>query len=151
MIYAVVGAGPRTGTSWVMGKIKEAGLPIFWTEALKIPNAKYDTHWNDLPDLNDVIVKVWPKHLSMANIGKMIVLRRNYHDQVKSIHQQIRKERKAGFRIDQTPHELIKECNWIIKKQTIPFREYRTEELNDKIDEIIQWFSEPFELQQRTG
>ena len=150
MIYAITGAGPRTGTSWVMGKIREAGLPIFWTRELKIPNAKYDTHWDDLPSLTDVIVKVWPKHLTLADIGRMIVLRRNYHDQVKSIYRQTRIERKAGFRINQTPHELIQECNGIIRKQTVPIREYRTEELNDRIDEIIDWFSEPFQLQ-RTG
>ena len=146
MIYAITGAGPRTGTSWTMGKIREAGLPVHWTKALKIPDAGFDTWWTDLPELNNVIVKVWPNHLSMANIGRMIVLRRDYETQVKSIRQQIRRERKAGFVINDTPHELIEKCNWIISKQKIPFREYRTEELDDSIDEIIDWLSEPFEM-----
>lgn len=150
MIYAITGAGPRTGTSWTMGKIEEAGLPIYWTKYLKIPGAKFDTHPNDMAGLDNVVMKVWPKHLSLVNIGKMVVLRRNYPDQVRSIYQQAKREKRAGFAVDYTPQGLIAECNVILAKTKIPYREYRTEELNDHIDEIIDWLSEPFELQ-RTG
>ena len=145
MIYSVTGVGPRTGTSWTMKKLEEAGLPIFWSESMKIPGAKYDTHPVDMKGLSDVVVKVWPKHLSLVNIGRMIVLRRNYIDQVRSIYQQAKRERRAGFPVNYTPQGLIQECNTIMRKVTIPYREYRTEDLDDHIDEIIDWLSEPFE------
>ena len=150
MIYAVTGAGLRTGTSWTMGKIAEAGLPVFWSENLKIPGAKYDTHPNDMQDLDKMVVKVWPKHIHLVNIHKMVVLRRNYIDQVRSIYQQKKRERRAGFPINYTPQGLIKECNDILSNTKIQYREYRTEDLDTSIDEIIEWLSEPFELQ-RTG
>jgi hypothetical protein len=145
MIYSVTGVGPRTGTSWTMKKLKEAGLPNFWSEEMNIPGAKYDTHPNHMQGLSDVVVKVWPKHLKLVNIGRMIVLRRNYIDQVRSIYQQAKRERRAGYPVNYTPQGLIKECNEIMRKVTIPYREYRTEELDDHIDEIIDWLSEPFE------
>jgi hypothetical protein len=145
MIYAITGMGPRTGTSFVMGKVEEAGLPIFWSESMRIPGAKYDTHPKDMQGLTDVVVKVWPKHLSLVNISKMVILRRNYFDQVKSIIQQSKRERNAGFDVDYTPHGLIQESNMILSKTDIPYREYRTEELDDHIDEIVSWLSEPFE------
>ena len=150
MIYAVVGAGPRTGTSWTMGKIVEAGLPVFWSEHLKIPGAKYDTLPIDMHGLDKMVVKVWPKQLHLVNIHKMVVLRRNYIDQVRSIYQQAKREQRAGFPVNYTPQGLIKECNDILRNTKIQYREYRTEELDDHIDEIIEWLSEPFELQ-RTG
>jgi hypothetical protein len=145
MIYAVTGAGPRTGTSWTMGKLREAGLPVYWTEHLKVVGAQYDTWYDDLPDLDDKIVKVWPNHLSYANIGRMVVLRRDYASQVKSIQQQIKRERKQGFTVHDTPKQLIEKANWILNKSKIERIEVRTEELDERIDEIIGWLSEPFE------
>ena len=80
----------------------------------------------------------------------MVVLRRNYHDQVGSIYKQAKRENRAGFAINYTPQGLIEECNAILRKVNIPYREYRTEDLADSIDEIIGWLSEPFEML-RTG
>jgi hypothetical protein len=150
MIYSITGAGPRTGTSWTMGKIKEAGIPIFWDKELRIPGARYDTMPKDLHGLSDVVVKVWPKHMHLVDISKMIILRRNYPEQVRSIYQQAKRERRAGFPVDYTPQGIIRECNTILRKVDVPYREYRTEDLDDSIDEIIEWLSEPFEMQ-RTG
>ena len=144
MIYTVTGAGPRTGTSFVMGKLREAGLPIYWTESLKIVDAKYDTWYTELPDLDNVIAKVWPNHLSRAKVGRMLVLHREFASQVKSIHQQIRRERKQGYVIVDTPKQLIEKANWILAKSKIERIEVRTEDLDERIDEIIEWFTEPF-------
>jgi hypothetical protein len=144
MIYTVTGAGPRTGTSFVMGKLREAGLPTHWTESLKIVDAKYDTWYTELPDLNDVIVKVWPNFLNSVKVGRMLVLRRDFISQVKSIQQQIRRERKQGYTIVDTPKQLIEKANWILSRQKIERLEVRTEDLDERIDEIIGWFAEPF-------
>ena len=144
MIYAVTGAGPRTGTSFVMGKLREAELPVYWTDHLKVVGAEYDTWYPELIDLDNVIVKVWPNHLSYAKVGRMLVLRRGYAQQVKSIHRQIRRERKQGYIIHDTPKQIIEKSNWILNKSKIERMEIRTEELTERINEIIEWFSEPF-------
>ena len=150
MMYSVTGAGPRVGTGWVMGKLHEAGLPVYWTKNLIVEGSSYDTHWNELPGLNNVIAKVWPPFLSKVDVSKMIVLRRNRKDQIASTIKQIRRERKAGFTVNDTPEQLIDRCEWFLKQQHIPTMEVRTEDLDDNIDKIIEWLSEPFELQ-RTG
>ena len=143
MIYAVTGAGPRTGTSWTMGKLLEAGLPVHWTEYLHIPGAKYETV-EELSGLDNVIVKVWPRNLSRANISRMVVLRRDRNAQIESIENQLIREREAGLKIVQTPEQLINQCEWMLEQSQIPRREYRTEELNDAISKIIDWLAEPF-------
>ena len=150
MIYAVTGAGPRTGTSWTMGKLLEAELPVHWTEHLNVVGAKYDTWYDELPDLDNVIAKVWPNHLQKANVGRMVVLRRNVTTQVKSIKQQMKRERSNGFVINDTPKQLIDRAKWILDNIKIERMEVRTEDLDDRINEIIEWFSEPFE-QVRSG
>ena len=145
MIYAVTGAGPRTGTSWTMGKLIEAGLPVYWTEHLNVVGAQYDTWYDELPELDNVIAKVWPNHLQKANVGRMVVLRRNVTTQVKSIKQQMKRERSNGFVIEDTPKQLIDRAKWILDNIKIERMEVRTEDLDDRINEIIEWFSEPFE------
>jgi hypothetical protein len=97
-----------------------------------------------LPDLNDVIVKVWPNFLNSVKVGRMLVLRRDFISQVKSIQQQIRRERKQGYTIVDTPKQLIEKANWILSRQKIERLEVRTEDLDERIDEIIGWFAEPF-------
>ena len=145
MIYSVTGAGPRTGTSWTMGKLIEADLPVYWTEHLKIDGAMYDTWYDEFSELDNVIAKVWPNHLQRADVGRMVVLHRNESTQVKSIKQQMKRERNQGLVIEQTPKQLIDQAKWILSLVKIPRLVVRTEELDDRIDEIIEWMSVPFE------
>ena len=145
MIYSVTGAGPRTGTSWTMGKLIEAGLPVYWTESLNIAGSKYDTWHDEFSELDNVIAKVWPNHLQRANVAKMVVLHRNESTQLKSIKQQMKRERNQGLVIEQTPKQLIDQAKWILDQIKIPRLVVRTEELDDRIDEIIEWMSVPFE------
>ena len=143
-IVTVTGAGPRTGTSWTMDQLHKAGLPVYWTDYLHIPNAAYDTIRDELPGLDNVIVKVWPAHLSQANISRMVVLRRDRDSQIESIKQQSIREREAGFKIVQTPAQMINQAEWILTQSQIPRIEVKTENLDDSIHEIIEWLSEPF-------
>jgi hypothetical protein len=142
MIYSVTGAGPRTGTSFVMRKLYEAGLPVYWTDYVQIPGAEFETNYQDLARLNNVIVKVWPNMLSKAQIERMIVLRRDRESQVESIRMQ--EEREIGYSHMDLPESLIDKSNWILEQVDIERREYRTEELDDQIGEIVMWLSEPF-------
>jgi hypothetical protein len=145
MIYAVVGAGPRTGTSWVMGELHAAGLPVYWTKTLNIPGAKYETDWKILPTLHNVIAKVWPGTLTVANVGRIVLLRRDRDEQIISLRKQIEREREAGYKCDETAEDLIDRCILFANVIRIPKIEIRTEDLNSRIDEIIGWLSEPFE------
>jgi hypothetical protein len=146
MIYAVTGAGPRTGTSFVMGKLREAGLPIYWTPGYDFPDAEYEVRMNELSTLNRVIVKVWPRLLSRVNISRMVVLKRDRATQIKSLERQIEREREVGWTILEKPGSVIDQCRWIVDNSQVPKREYRTEELDDNIADIVSWLSEPFEM-----
>jgi hypothetical protein len=146
MIYSVTGAGPRTGTSWTMGKLRDAGLPVYWTPGYDFPNAEYEVRKNELLNVNRVIVKVWPRLLSRVNISRMVVLKRDRATQIKSLERQIECEREAGWTILEKPESLIDQCRWIVDNSRIHKREYRTEELDDNIVDIVNWLSEPFEM-----
>jgi hypothetical protein len=145
MIYAVVGAGPRTGTSWVMGQLHAAGLPVHWTKYIKIPGAEYETDWKELANLNHVIAKVWPGTISVADIGRVVILRRDRDEQIISLRKQIERERDAGYKCVETAEVLIDRCVKFADAIRISKIEIRTEDLNSRINEIIGWLSEPFE------
>ena len=145
MIYAVVGAGPRTGTSWTMKQLDKAGLPVYWSRHFEIPGAEYETLYTQLPDLNHVIAKVWPPALSHALVGRMLVLKRDFESQVISLRKQIEREASAGFKNYMTAEQIIERSNWIVDQSKIPRMEVETKDLSKHIDEIVNWFSEPFE------
>jgi len=145
MIHAITGIGPRTGTSWVMEQLSDAGLPVYWSKGLHITGAGYETYPGELPRLNHRIVKVWPNSLSRADVQKMLVLRRNRKDQVRSIQEQMNRERIEGFTFHQTPEQMIDRAEWIVQQSKMERLEVRTEELNDRINEIVDWLSVPFE------
>jgi len=145
MIYAVVGAGPRTGTSWTMEQLDKAGLPVYYTDYLEIPGAAYDTVPTELNGLKNVIVKVWPNSMFMNRIGRMVVLKRDYESQMASLQIQIEREREAGFSVDMPPERMIEQAYWILERTTTPRLEIETKDLNARIGEVIEWFSEPFE------
>ena len=146
MIYAVTGAGPRTGTSFVMSKLLAAGLPVYWTLGYDFPGAKYEVRKNELFGLDRVIAKVWPRLLSRTDISRMVVLKRDRTTQIASLKRQMEREREAGFVIEEKPESLIDQSRWIVDNSRILKREYRTEELDDNIAEIVAWLSEPFEM-----
>jgi hypothetical protein len=144
MIYAVTGAGPRTGTSFVMEKLHEAGLPVYWTLGYDFPDSKYEIRKEELFGLSHVVAKVWPRLLSRVKISRMVVLKRDRDTQIESLTKQIEREREAGWTVLESPERMIDQQKWIVDNSRIPKREYRTEELDDHIDEIVSWLSEPF-------
>ena len=150
MIYAVVGAGPRTGTSWTMEQLDKAGLPVYYTDYVEIPGAAYETLQTELAALKNVVVKVWPNSMFMNRIGRMVVLKRDYASQMASLEKQLERERAAGFVVNMPAKQMIEQSCWILERSTIPRLEIETQDLNARIGEVIEWFSEPFE-QVRTG
>jgi len=128
-----------------MLKLHELGLSVYWSWLLEIPGAAYETYPDELPHLTNTIVKVWPNSLSKAVVRRMLVLRRNRKDQIRSIQEQMDRERIQGFSFHQTPEQMIDRAEWIVQQSNIERLEVRTEELNDRIDEIVDWLSVPYE------
>jgi hypothetical protein len=128
-----------------MGQLHAAGLPVHWTTSIKIPGAEYETDWKELPNLNNVIAKVWPGTLTVAKVSRCVILRRDRDEQIISLRKQIERERDAGYMCVDTAEVLIDRCVKFADAIQIPKIEIRTEDLNSRINEIIGWMSEPFE------
>ena len=139
MIDVVSGIGPRTGTSFVMGKLHEARLPVYWDVGLNIDGSEYDVNPQSMPRLSGVIVKLFPPMYSKVDIRRMILLERERESQIRSINEQADRE---GISVD--AGKLIDRHRWISQRIKVPVLRIKTEDLNDKIGSIIDWMAEPF-------
>ncbi len=149
MIRAVVGVGPRVGSSWVMKQLHDSGLPVHWDAELEEilppegnPGGYYETFAVNLPKLNDVICKVWPLGVNGADIERMVVLERGREAQLKSIEIQMEREAQLleALGLDWEPEDFLVKSEAALKPLlSIPHLRVRTEDLNDRIDEIINY------------
>ena len=147
MIRAVIGVGPRVGTSFTMKSLIDAGLPVHWDSRLEAifpaegnPAGYYETDHVNLPDLSDVIVKVWPLAAHLASIEKAVILERNRDCQLASIEKQMVREREllATLGITWTAEDFIDQAEKALTPLlSIPHLRIRTEDLDDRIDDII--------------
>lgn len=148
MISAVMGAGPRTGTSWTMRRLHNAGLPVQYNSSIDAvmppagnPMGYYEWLNGDTAKDN-AIIKVWPISANPTIINKMVVLYRDRSTQLASIERQMTRERKlldaAG--IDWTAEEhLDKSLAALQPLLGIPHLAIRTEELDERISDIINY------------
>jgi len=143
-IRAVVGAGPRTGTSFVMRKLQEAGVPIHyhaWMDdqlpAEGNPDGYFETNreYLSFSHLSDVVVKVWPGDHKSPDIERMVILKRNRDEQIASVEKQFERE---GIE-DWTPGELVDTSYALISDVDVPHRVFSTDNLDNDIDEIIEY------------
>lgn len=149
MIRAIIGAGPRVGTSWTMRKLEEAGLPIYYDQDINdlLPlegnsGGYYETHFSKLPDLKDVICKVWPLGVNGADIEKAVILERSRDTQLDSISKQMVREQALleTLGIDWSAEELLtRSAEALTPLYSIPHLKVRTEDLDDEIDNIIKF------------
>jgi hypothetical protein len=149
MIRAVVGVGPRVGTSFTMRKLHEAGLPVHWDPSIdkKMPSegnpeGYYETHFQDYRSLDNVIVKVWPLSARFADMEKMVVIERSRESQLASIEKQMVREQALleTLGIDWAPEEFLdKSAQALNLYLSIPHLRVRTEDLDERIDEIINY------------
>lgn len=152
MLCAVIGNGPRTGTTFVMRSLYEAGLPVVWNRTLNIPDAGFDLLPDDVFHVEHGIIKIWPPILKYVNIARGVVLRRNHDDQVRSINEQKVREKAAGVEIHKGDYEadwLIGTHQkalgkWLLSHRHTEIIDVRTEDLDQRIGEIIDWLAEPF-------
>ena len=152
MIHAVIGAGPRTGTSWVMRQLEEAGLPVFWSEEFyeadaDNPYGYYEADPQALIEQDGVIAKVWPGPLmNQLGIVRGVVLYRDREAQLKSIRERMKKEQEACDKLGLSAEEYIDlPSNFLDAGLLFEYQVFMTENLNNTISDIIEYMSEPIE------
>ena len=111
MIGAVIGIGPRTGTSYVMKSLHEAGFATYWEEDDHPDKGgqiggHFECPVDRLPQLENVIVKVWPGAQDKALIERAVILSRPVTQQLPAIAAQMARERTTGI----TPEEILNFC-----------------------------------------
>ena len=149
MIRAVMGVGPRAGTSFTMKELLDAGLPVHWDPSIDAalpvdgnPRGYYETLPSDYRSVTDKIVKVWPLAAQYADIERMVVLERNRESQLASIAEQVERERELldALDISWTPEEFLDRSSKALSLYlSIPHLRVRTEDLSERIDEIISY------------
>lgn len=149
MIRAVVGRGPRVGSSFVMRRLHEAGVPCHWDDALTDilpvegnPDGYFETPYQNYRSIRNKVVKVWPLSMHFADIERMVVLERSRESQLASIKKQMARERTLleERSIVLTPEEFIdRSHNALELYLSIPHLRVRTEDLDERIDEIISY------------
>ncbi len=155
---AVTGVGPRTGTSWVMGKLKEAGLEVHgqqYNDHLWVRKHNPQGYWDlglgdPLPESG--VAKVWGvwKH---PHINRVVVLRRNdTQAQLRSMAKVFRDEKKLEAYKDlelafMNPSEVLLQylretTRWLKTRDTSNTMLVTTENLDNEIDGIIEFLKE---------
>lgn len=152
MLCAVVGCGPRTGTTFVMKSCHEAGLPVAWNPTLNIPGAGYDLLPSQMFNVEHGIIKIWPPALRHCRITRAVVLRRDYEAQLVSAHAQKAREDAAGAIFDdgrlgveealEIHHKAL--GRWLLSNRRCEVLDVRTEDLDERIGEIVDWLAQPF-------
>lgn len=143
MIGAVIGVGPRTGTSYVMKRLFEAGFAVYWEED-EWPDSDrqgghFETPRERLPVIENRIVKVWPGAHRDTLIERAVLLHRPHAEQVAAIRRQIEREGGCEF----TPEDIVKNCYRALEDlRASRLMAVQTGEIDDRLDEIFDFFRE---------
>ena len=151
MIYAVIGVGPRSGTSFVMHKLEEAGLSMFYDPDIyepdeDNPHGYYECDPVAVQEQDGVVAKMWPSPIiNQVGIARAVVLRRFDRDaQLKSIKGRMAVEKEACDRLGLSAEQYIDIPESIVNAGLMfEHRTFFTENLDSSIDEIIEYMSEP--------
>ncbi len=145
----VTAMGPRCGTSFVMQQCVKAGLRVngiaFVNEVLtpKAGNQRGYYEMDGEPKA-DQIQKVWPvqlKQIDPENITALLVLdRRDKKALFASMQRQAQRE-NMNYPVEQAYKEISQTLREYLEKTNIDFKSVYTEDLNDRIDEILAYLS----------
>ena len=157
-MIGIVGLGPRTGTSFVMKTLTDLGYPTVgepevegWTSSINNPDGHFDLEPSVLVDglingqFKDKILKIWPPALPLARgLEKIVVLERGDENaQLQSIQRSLDAEcTEHGIETTHTPDDILRLhissfTEWFDGQNTVPFIHVFTEELDERIEEII--------------
>jgi hypothetical protein len=155
-IVVVTGVGPRTGTSFVMKKAKDAGLPIIGKpfDEMLVPKHNPNGYWETTSTkpkvLNNHVVKLWSPDLSLIppfKISNILVLeRKDKLAQMHSTYKVFKDECKLNptFAKLYNPANIIQEHSAFLERwlkqinQNNIMRVY-TEDLDDSIEQILSF------------
>lgn len=148
MIRAILGVGPRVGTSWTMSKLVEAGLPVHYNADFSDlfpeegnPMGYFETPVEEHLAITNKIVKVWPL-APHPNIERMVILERDYDAQLTSVTKQMVREKEflAKLEIDWSPSEFITKSKAAVAPLlSIPHIRVNTDDLTERINEITNY------------
>jgi hypothetical protein len=155
-IVVVTGVGPRTGTSFVMKKAKDAGLPIIGKPFDKTlvpehnPNGYFETTSTKPKVLNNHVVKLWSPDLALIPqflISKIVILeRKDKLAQMHSTYKVFKDECKLTPDLAKmyNPSTIIQEHDAYLKQWSKQFNQNNimrvyTEDLNDSIESILSF------------
>lgn len=155
---AVTGIGPRTGTSWVMGKLHEAGLQVNghkFLPDLLVPKHNPQGYWEldpDEPMPTTGISKLWGIWHN-TNVNKVVVLERaDTKAQLKSMDKVLKDELllpkcaslwKPEWTSKAVLSMYITAMNeWLTTRDLEKTMIVYTENLNNEIDNIIKFLQE---------
>lgn len=159
----VTGIGPRTGTSFIMQKAKEAGLPIYgnkFLDGITIPEFNPDGYWDIHPNeiveawfdgrLNNKIVKLWNpilKVVDQSKISRVLILeRQDKLAQLTSIEKVYEAESKLPdnkqFIDVLNPYSILTDHilttnEWVRKRNKNTIMRVYTEDINENLDDIL--------------
>lgn len=170
-INVVTGFGPRTGTSFIMQKAIERGLPIVgekFIEGLTVEKHNPLGYWDINPfklhsllennKLNNSICKLWFDSLQFINkdyINRVVVVERKnkkqqFESMAKVLHDELEQPLCRMFYGNQTIEELYNYTTdglikWLKDKKQV-FWVY-TEDLNEKIDDVLNFLERGLKCQ----
>lgn len=155
---AVTGIGPRTGTSWVMGKLHEAGLKVNghkFLPDLLVPQHNPQGYWEldpDEPMPTTGISKLWGIWHN-TDVNKVVVLERaDTKAQLKSMDKVLKDElllpKCASLWKPEWTSKAVLSMYIIAMNEWLTTRDLEktmivyTENLNNEIDNIIKFLQE---------
>ena len=160
---AVAGVGPRTGTSWVMGKLREAGLHVHGHKILPdlmVPQHNPEGYWEldpNEPMPTDGICKLWGIW-NYPDIDKVVVLERlDVEAQLRSMDKVLQDELKlSACRAvwqDHWTNTMILTAyvqhmyQWLKTRDPKKTMVVYTETLDSEINNIINFFQQESQCQ----
>jgi hypothetical protein len=172
-IVAITGVGPRTGTSFVMQKAKEAGLPIYghkFLDGITVPEYNPEGYWDIYPDeivdcwysgkLDNKIVKLWNpilKVVDQSRISHVLILeRQDKLAQLSSLEKVFAAESQLDankqFIDTLSPTSILTDHiltmnEWVKKRNKTTIKRVFTEDLNESIDEILVFLERGLQCQ----
>lgn len=141
MIGAIIGVGPRTGTSRVMQMLTEAGFNTHYHEDT-VPDSDrigghYETPPAKLHELDNVIAKVWPHNVDKVLITHAVFLVRDRESQIRSIAEQAEREKIEIACAESIIDGCITRLDGLMIPEVLGVR---THEIDDRIDDICRFF-----------
>jgi hypothetical protein len=158
-VSIVTGVGPRTGTSFVMCRARDAGMPVSGDRfpASTVPKHNPDGYWEtdprDIHALDNTVAKLWGQSIASvgnARISRLLVLEReNKDEQIESMRRVLKDElmlaenaEYAGIAVDSSDilSEFVRNMDkWLSGIEHQKILRVQTRDLSSRIGEVLRF------------